>query len=110
MRMIINNIKEGAIIMSIVVIGADYLGSIEKNLYSLGVTKLTHIDGRRVSNQNKISIPKKTQFVLVLTDYVNHNTAKMVKAVAKAQDVPLVFAKRSWGAVEEKIVSAGVMN
>ncbi|MBP2661636.1 MAG: hypothetical protein H6Q69_4668 [Firmicutes bacterium] len=27
--------------MSIVVIGADYLGIIEKNLYSLGVTKLT---------------------------------------------------------------------
>lgn len=96
--------------MSIVVIGADYLGSIEKNLYSLGVTKLTHIDGRRASNQSKINIPKKTQFVLVLTDYVNHNTTKMVKAVAKAQDVPLVFAKRSWGAVEEKLVSAGVIN
>lgn len=108
--MIINNKWKGDIIMSIVVIGADYLGIIEKNLYSLGVTKLTHIDGRRVSNQNKISIPKKTQFVLVLTDYVNHNTAKMVKEIAKAQDVPLVFAKRSWGAVEEKLISAGVMN
>jgi len=86
--------------MSIVVIGADYLGTIEKNLYSLGVTELTHIDGRKISNQNKISIPKKTQFVLVLTDYLNHNTAKMVKNLAKMQSVPLIFSKRSWGSVE----------
>ena len=95
--------------MSIVVIGADYLGIIEKNLYSLGVTELKHIDGRRVSNQNKISIPLKTDFVLVLTDYVNHNTAKMVKAIAKIQNVPLIYSKRSWGAVEEKIKSSGIM-
>ena len=94
--------------MSIVVIGADYLGVIEKNLYSLGVTELKHIDGRRVSNQNKINIPKKTDFILVLTDYVNHNTAKMVKTVAKIHDVPLIFSKRSWGFVEEKIISSGL--
>jgi len=95
--------------MSIVVIGADYLGTIEKNLYSLGIKELKHIDGRRVANQNKISIPKKTDFVLVLTDYVNHNTAKMVKTIAKLQEVPLIFSKRSWGAVEEKIISSGLM-
>ena len=33
--------------MSVMVIGGDYLGVIEKNLYSLGVTKLVHIDGRK---------------------------------------------------------------
>lgn len=96
--------------MSIVIIGADYLGGIEKNLYSLGVTELTHINGRKVANQNKISIPKKTDFVLVLTDYVNHNTAKIVKSIAKAQDVPLIYSKRSWGAVEEKLISLGIIN
>ncbi len=96
--------------MSIVVIGADYLGIIEKNLYSLGITELTHINGRKVQNQNKINIPKKTDFVLVLTDYVNHNTAKMIKEVARTKDIPLVFSKRSWGSVEEKIISSGVMN
>ena len=96
--------------MSIVIIGADYLGGIEKNLYSLGVTELTHINGRKVANQNKINIPKKTDFVLLLTDYVNHNTAKIVKAIAKAQDVPLIYSKRSWGAVEEKLTSLGIIN
>ena len=96
--------------MSIVVIGADYLGVIENKLYSLGVTKLKHIDGRRSSNQNKICIPQNTDFILLLTDYVNHNTAKLIKGVAKNQDVPLIFSKRSWGAVEQKIISSGIMN
>ncbi len=96
--------------MSIVIIGADYLGGIEKNLYSVGVTELVHINGRKVANQNKICIPKKTDFVLVLTDYVNHNTAKIVKEIAKAKDVPLVYSKRSWGAVEEKLISLGIIH
>lgn len=94
--------------MSIVVIGADYLGVIEKNLYSMGVKELTHITGRRMSNQSKINIPKRTDLVLVFTDYVNHNTAKMVKSIAKNQEIPLVFCKRSWCAVEEKLTSCGM--
>ncbi|WP_371361672.1 hypothetical protein SRRS_30360 [Sporomusa rhizae] len=89
--------------MSIVVIGGDYLGGIEKNLYSVGVTELIHISGRKALDRNKINLPKATAFVLVLTDYVNHCTAKSVKCVAKSRSVPLVYAKRSWSAVEEKL-------
>jgi hypothetical protein len=33
----------------------------------------------------------------------------MIKAMAKIQDIPLVFAKRSWGAVEEKLMDSGVI-
>lgn len=89
--------------MSVVVIGGDYLGNIEKNLYSMGVTELVHISGRKTSDKNKINVPKDAAFVLVLTDYVNHGTAKNVKQIAKSQAIPLVFAKRSWRAVEEKL-------
>lgn len=90
--------------MSIVVVGADYLGSIEKNLHSLdGITEIVHITGRKASTKNKINLPKKTAFVLVMTDYVNHRTAETVKCMAKEQAIPLVFAKRSWRAVEEKL-------
>lgn len=89
--------------MSVVVIGGDYLGGIEKNLYSLGVTELVHISGRKALDKNKISLPKATAFVVVLTDYVNHGTAVNVKLLAKARSIPLIFAKRSWRAVEEKL-------
>ncbi|HEY3426452.1 MAG TPA: dihydroorotate dehydrogenase, partial [Negativicutes bacterium] len=31
--------------MSVVIVGADHLGGIEKNLYSLGIKELIHITG-----------------------------------------------------------------
>ena len=89
--------------MSIVVVGADHLGSIEKKLYLLGVTEITHVSARKSLTRSKLKLPKTTAFVLVLTDYVNHGTASHVKFMAKAQDIPLVYAKRSWRSVEEKL-------
>ncbi|MDU2064321.1 MAG: DUF2325 domain-containing protein [Sporomusaceae bacterium] len=96
--------------MSIVVVGADYLGSIEKRLQSLGVTEIVHISGRKAATKNKVSLPKSTAFVLVMTDYVNHRTAETVKNMAKSQDIPLVFSKRSWSAVEEKLTAGKLLS
>ena len=93
--------------MSIVVIGGDYLGNIEKNLYAMGVKELTHISGRKPVDRNKIKIPQSTAFILVLTDYINHCTAQNVKCIAKSKSIPMVFAKRSWSSVEEKIKQLG---
>jgi len=89
--------------MSIVIIGGDYLGGIEKNLYSIGVTKVVHISGRKTLDKSKISLPRSTSFILVLTDYVNHNIAHIVKEMAKSRAIPLVYSKRSWPAIEEKL-------
>lgn len=95
--------------MSVVVIGGDYLGGIEKNLYSMGVTELVHISGRKALDKNKITLPKATAFIVVLTDYVNHGTAQTVKCMAKSRSIPLVYAKRSWRAVEEKLKTGKVI-
>lgn len=89
--------------MSVVVVGGDYLGSIEKNLYSMGVTELVHISGRKATERCKINVPKDAVFMLVLTDYINHGTAKNAKQIAKSLAIPLIFAKRSWRAVEDKL-------
>lgn len=88
--------------MSIVVVGADSLGGIEKNLYSMGVTKLVHISGRKASDRG-INIPKATDCVLIMTDYINHGMMKNIKLAAKAREIPMVYAKRSWREVEEKL-------
>lgn len=97
--------------MSIVVVGADYLGGIEKKLQSLGgITEVVHISGRKASTKNKIRLPKTTAFILVMTDYINHQTTETVKCLAKAQDIPLVFAKRSWRAVEEKLNAGNLLS
>lgn len=89
--------------MSVIVVGGDYLGLIEKNLQAWGVTQMTHISGRKPANKGKINLPENTAFVLVFTDYVNHGTAHTVKHAAKSKEIPVIFSRRSWPAVEEKL-------
>ncbi|HYG58782.1 MAG TPA: DUF2325 domain-containing protein [Symbiobacteriaceae bacterium] len=86
----------------VVVVGGDHLGSIDKNLRSCGFHAIRHVKGR---NQNRMEIGADTELVLVLVDYVNHNLAKWVKAEAKANNVPIVFARRSWSTIYESIQS-----
>ncbi|MBP2636191.1 MAG: hypothetical protein H6Q72_2098 [Firmicutes bacterium] len=94
--------------MTALVIGADYLGAIEQKMRDRGVTEIAHITGRNPGEVKKMSIPKTAAFVLVFTDYINHNMAKVIKSHAKAQAVPLVYAKRSWSAVEGKLAGIGL--
>jgi hypothetical protein len=94
--------------MTALVIGADYLGAIEQKMRARGVTEIAHITGRNPGEIKKVNIPKTTGFVLVFTDYINHNMAKAVKDHAKARSVPLVYAKRSWSAVERKLAGLGL--
>lgn len=89
--------------MSIVVFGGDCLGGIEKNLYAWGVKNLVHISGRKPFDRNKSTLPKTTDFVLVLTDFINHNTAKTAKILAKEQAVPIIYAKRSWCSIKNQL-------
>jgi hypothetical protein len=95
--------------MSVMIVGADHLGSIVKNLHTCGFVEIEHISGRNVADRKKFTISQATSLVVVLIDYVNHVTAKNVKAQAKAQGVPMVFAKRSWCSVAEQLNKCGVM-
>ena len=88
--------------MNVMIVGADHLGSISKNLESYGVTAIEHVRGRNTSDR-KIKIPQATSLVVVLTDYVNHGTARHVKEKAKSLGVPAIFAKRSWSSLEEEL-------
>jgi hypothetical protein len=92
--------------MNVIVIGADHLGSIEKNLATYGATQIAHVSGRATLDR-KIAIPQTASLVVILTDYVNHGTAKRVKAVAKAQGIPAVFTKRSWSWLEPQLIKSG---
>lgn len=89
--------------MSIVVVGGDYLGGIEKNLYAIGVTDLVHISGRKPLDKKMMKAYKNTAFVLVMTNFINHGAVKNVKAFAKTNSIPTIFSKRSWVAIEEKL-------
>lgn len=93
----------------LMIIGADHLGGIEKNLSHHGFTDIAHIRGRNVNDRKKINIPANTALIVVLTDYINHMTARCIKEQAKAQGVPMVFAKRSWCFLSRELSRCGAI-
>lgn len=89
--------------MVIMIVGADNLGLIGENLRKLGITEIYHVTGRNVSDRKSCALSRSVELVLILTDYVNHTTARLFKHEAKSMGIPLICAKRSWRSIEEKI-------
>lgn len=88
--------------MSVLIVGGDHLGSIPKELDKIGVNDIKHLAGR--SNQKmRNSIPESMDFIIVLCDYVNHNLSHKIKEYASLKEIPVVYAKRSWSSIYQKI-------
>lgn len=81
--------------MSVLVVGADEITAIKAVLRNLGASKIEHWGARNENRVNRRPIPLGTQCVVMLTSFLNHNTAKKIKNDAKKQGIPVVCAKRS---------------
>lgn len=79
--------------MSVLVIGGDKLNKILELLKSLGATDAHHWDSRRRSTSHK-KIPSKTDLVIMLTDFLSHNSMYQFKKDAKEQNIPLICTRR----------------
>lgn len=77
--------------MTVLLVGADRLGNIPKELEQYGCKKIIHWDGRK--SQNK-AIPSKVDMVLVFHDFINHRLMDEVKLQAKKRCLPIVFSRR----------------
>lgn len=89
--------------MSILVVGADHLGDIADNLKNMGCHSLTHLKGRKNIHKRNLQIPEGTDLILVMTDYVNHNIARSIRERAKSLSIPVVFSRRSWTYLSQKL-------
>jgi hypothetical protein len=87
---------------SLLVVGADHLGNITDKLMNFGFKEIIHLDGRKV-NMVKREIPEHIDMIFVMTDYINHNLAKVIKQKAKNQEKPIYFVKRSWSSIHQVI-------
>jgi hypothetical protein len=85
-------------VANLLIIGADHLGNITKKLKNCGVSNVIHVSGRKV-NMVRMNIPENVDFILVITDFVNHNLAKVIKQKAKDQEIPTYYVKRSWSSI-----------
>lgn len=88
--------------MSVIIVGGDHLGSIPRELDKMGVTDIQHLTGR---NGQKIRgrIPEKADFIILLYDFVNHNLAYKIKKLAGNRGIPIIYAKRSWSSIYQKM-------
>ncbi|WP_294963734.1 DUF2325 domain-containing protein [Sulfurimonas sp.] len=85
--------------MSILLIGGDKVNNITELLKSLGATKTTHWDSRKNSTSHK-KIPANTDAVIMLTDFLKHNSMSYFKKSAKKQSIPLICTRRGCASVE----------
>ncbi|MCR4320999.1 MAG: DUF2325 domain-containing protein [Candidatus Brocadiaceae bacterium] len=88
--------------MSVLIVGGDHLGSIPKELDKLGVNKVRHLTGRS-SQKIRNGIPETMDFVIMLCDFVNHNLAYQIKKSAENRGIPIIYAKRSWSSIYQKM-------
>ena len=88
--------------MSVLIVGGDHLGSIPKELDKIGVNEVRHITGRS-GKKIRDGIPETMDFIIMLYDFVNHNLAHKIKNFAENRGVPVVYAKRSWSSIYQKM-------
>ncbi|WP_158737945.1 DUF2325 domain-containing protein [Alteribacillus sp. YIM 98480] len=87
---------------SLMIVGADKLGSIPVRLNELGFQHILHVSGRKVKMVHK-DIPERIDLVLVLTDFINHNISKKLTEKAKNRSIPICYAKRSWCSIYQSL-------
>jgi len=80
--------------MAALIVGGDRIDSIKNELFAQGVTDISHWDGRKHGEKNN-TIPKNTQRIVVLTNYVNHSFVGKIKKEAKRLSIPIEFTKNS---------------
>ena len=80
--------------MTALVIGGDKIDSIREELFAQGVTDIAHWVGRKHGDKNN-TIPKSTQRIVVLTNYVNHGLVGKIKKEAKRLNIPIEYTKNS---------------
>lgn len=88
--------------MSVLIVGGDHLVSIPKELDKIGVTEIRHVTGRS-GQKIRCGIPESMDFIIVLYDFVNHNLAAKIKNLAENKRIPVVYAKRSWSSIYQKM-------
>lgn len=78
--------------MAILIVGADRLGNIQKQITS--ENELIHWSGRCKNCSNKC-IPKRVSKIVICCDFVNHLLMYSIKKQARKEGVPVIYSKRA---------------
>jgi hypothetical protein len=98
--------------MQVLIVGADRLGKIPDVLRGFGFDQVEHVCGRQCASQRCApSLNKRTDLVVLLTDFLGHNVMKSYRGAAQTAGVPVVACRRSvcalHQALSDRFVPAG---
>lgn len=79
--------------MTVLLVGADQLGNLPRELEKHGCKEFIHWSGRKKMTSKK-DIPACVDMVLVLHDFINHNLMTNIKVQAKNRRLPVIFSRR----------------
>lgn len=86
------------------VVGADSLGKIPEALAEFGIDILQHVTGRNVAHSRRLlALPRNADLVLLLTDFLNHNTMRHYRALAEESEIPVIACRRSVCAIRQSL-------
>lgn len=77
--------------MTVLLVGADRLGNIPKELEHYGCKKIIHWDGRKKLDKK---IPQQVDMVLMFHDFIGHNLMSKIKLQAKKRNLPVIYSRR----------------
>lgn len=80
--------------MYILVIGGDEIAPIKTALKNLGCERITHWSGRKESINHR-DLPQNIGCLVMLTNFLNHNTMRKFRNEAKKKAIPIICTKRS---------------
>ena len=81
--------------MSVLIIGADSINPIKSVLENFGVTSIMHWNARDENKTNKRRLPEDIDCLIMLTNFLNHNTMFKFKKEAKKVKLPFICAERT---------------
>lgn len=96
--------------MSVLILGGDRIDPLKELLYDLGVPNILHWAARnqKCGRKQDKPIPTGVNIVVMLTNFLNHNSMKHYRAEAKSKSIPIIYTTRSTQCLREdflKLVS-----
>jgi len=88
--------------MGILVVGGDNIEKISTKLTTKGFDEINHYNGRK-KGQRKFKVSKNMDYILVLTDYLNHAMMENIRKKAKIAEIPVIYSTRSWSSIEKNV-------
>jgi hypothetical protein len=89
--------------MAILVVGADRLGNINKELNDVQCEDVIHWRGRDKMSSKKYIIPSSVDKVIIFYDFINHNLMNSIKRQAKKNSLPIIYSKRALSDLQVKL-------